>query len=963
MQVAVCGNVRSSDLSAPKLDFHHIDGLYNNQITAFCQDDKGYIWIGTNNGLHRYDGEKYRLFLNNGDSSSLNSSRVKCLLEDSKGMFWMGATDGLCRYVSETDKFENLNVEERYFPELSYPNVIMDLVEDTVLRQLWVASLSEGLLVYDYETNRLTPFFAKGEETPLANYPLHSLALRALALDVQRHQLWIGHNAKGLNYLDLKTNQVYNLPLRDQNGQDVQSIVALELIDADHLWVGTAEDGVFEVDLSQGSPAVGRQMVHMAGQKYSLRNNFITSIYLDREGHVWVCNDNGGLHRYDSLVEGFYNYVPDNSPNSITNMSIRCVYQDRQNRLWVGTALEGVDVVDPYLNKFYHIRKTHAKSLSLSNNIIRDFHEDERGRIWIATDGGGINVYDPNNESVELIRWDDHIETSLSSDAVLTMLDIGESQLMVGTWNGGINIIDTETFEVKRFLPEKTALNSVFELIQDKDGMIWATGFACGVQRIDMSSGEVQSYRYDRQNPNSLKSDLTFALYEDSRGDIWVGGEASGLYLLRYENKNRGYFEPLQFNDDESFDIANDWVAQIIEGKDRRIYCATSSGLIRVDSETMEFERVLEEKLPASDIRSIVQDDRGDFWFATIRGLSKYLVESDSVVNYSSRDGLQQGKFTKNTFYKSRTGRIYVGGTEGVNYFDPAQMPFNSFAPEVYISGLKLFNKKVLPGDSTGLIAQHLSTVDEVVFDSDQWQFTIGYVALNYTRPEYTTYAYQLEGMDNRWNYVGHQTEATYSHLPYGSYVFKVKAANNDGVWQETPASIRIVILPPWWLKWWVIVLEVIGVALVVYLIVRWRTLNLYRRERRLKNMVKERTALLSEKNMELEGLNKAIMDQADELKAYNDALNEMNEKLEELVQIRTHEIREKNEKLTKFAFDNAHRVRGPLTRIMGMIALVKKTSSEEKKFWMDKIEESSYEMDEITKSMGSEIEEHLKEE
>ncbi|WP_073121243.1 ligand-binding sensor domain-containing protein [Reichenbachiella agariperforans] len=963
VQMAVA-KLDSLSIQAPRLNFHHIDGLNNNKITAFCQDHDGYMWIGTYNGLHRYDGQNYRLFLHNGDSSALKSSRIKCLLEDSRKTLWVGSMDGLSRYVLTQDRIETIEVEQRYFPDLQSPNIILDFVEDPERERLLVASFTEGLLVYDYRSDRFYPYFEAGNEAPLFNYAFSSLELRALALDHKHQRLWVGSSAKYLNYLDLETDEVGKIGLLDENGHVVEDIVSLEIVNENNLWVGTLEKGVFVIDISKKKPVVLHHYYHDRGDPFSLRNNFVTQIYLDKEKRIWVCNDNGGLHLYDAQIDGFHSYIPDSSPNSITNISIRCVYQDQQNRLWVGTALEGVDIVDPLLYKFQHLQKTYSQKVNLSNNIIRYFHEDSEGRMWIATDGGGVNIFDPIDKTVEVLKWEEGKNHSLSSDAVLTMLEVEEGEVWVGTWKGGINIIDEKTLEVSFFQPENGALKSVFELIQDKEGMIWATSFGQGVQRIDPTTGQVKSYLHDRKDPNSLKSNLTFALFEDSQGNIWVGGATSGLYILRHENKGSGKFEQLQFKTGRPLDIANDWVAQIYEGNDQNIYCATSSGLIKVDPETMLFENVIKGKLPSHDIRSILQDKRGRFWIASVNKLSQYDPLADSVISYTYRDGLQNDEFTKNAAYICQDGVIYLGGTQGVNYFDSENIPFNECPPQVHITGLKLFNKVVEPNDSTGLIQEHISTVDEITFDNEQWRFTLSYIGLNYTSPEYNAYAFMLEGLDTDWNYVGNQKEVTYSHLPFGQYVFKVKAANNDGVWQESPASIRIIILPPWWLTWWAISAVVILAGLIIYAFIRWRIFKISIREQQLKVMVKERTAQLSEKNKELKDLNLAITDQAEELKAYNDALNEMNEKLEELVEIRTQEIRDKNSKLTKFAFDNAHRVRGPLTRIMGLMSLIKKESEfDQREFWIEKVAEASKEMDDITRDMGSEIDSHLKEE
>lgn len=951
------------DLSRkPPLHFTHIEGLHNNQVTALTQDNDGYIWIGTNNGLHKYDGYDYRLFLKGGDSSSLSSSRVKCLMVDTKGTLWMGATDGFCRYNQLSDRINVINIKNRYFPDLTNPNVIMDMVEDTVRNLIWVASLNEGLLTYSYDSSSLSPYFDRGEKQVLDHYKLASLNLVSLWIDQRKQRLWVGHNYHGLEYLDLRNNTNHPMPLVNLRGDTIRQILDIQPIDSSRFWIATPHDGIFVVDHSRAKPKVIKNYRHQTGDPMSLFNNNVMSIYQDSKGQLWVSNDNGGLHLYDPTTDGFYCYLPDHSINSITNASIRCVYEDGQGRLWVGTALEGADVVDPLRHKFYQISKSKHQGQSLNNNIIRDFYEAPDGKIWIATDGGGVNIFDPQTGAIEFLTYNDENKNSLSSNAALCFLDAGNKQLWVGTWNGGISIIDTQSKQITRLLPDLVSLQSVFDLLMDQDGYIWATTFNYGLQRIDPKSNTVKDFLYDPDLKYSLKTNLTYTLLEDRNGNIWIGGENAGIYQIRQENKESGFLDPLIFEEDQSLDIANNWTSQIYETRDGRILAATASGLIEIDPETMGFEFILKDKLPISDVRAIWEEDNGDLWLTTGIGLSQYHLSLDSMTHYSTKDGLQKGEFTKNSMLQSKSGIIYLGGSKGVNYFDPKNIPSNATPPNVRLSFLKLFNKNVEIGDSTYLLKQHLSQTKALTFTSDQWRFTIGYVALNYTKPEYNEYAHMLDGLDQKWNYVGSQREVTYTHLPPGKYTFKVKASNNDGVWQELPTELSITILPPWWLTWWALLLWASIFTVVVLVIIHWRTQSLMGREKRLKQMVRQRTEQLSIKNKELEDLNKAITDQAEELKTYNDALNTMNEKLEDLVESRTREIKDKNAKLTKFAFDNAHRVRGPLTRIMGLMGLINQEESEtERDFWIKKIDEASQEMDQITRSMGSEIDQGLK--
>ncbi|MGL1889768.1 MAG: hypothetical protein OCD76_24860 [Reichenbachiella sp.] len=935
----------------PILKFRHIEGLKNNQITAFTQDLVGYMWIGTNDGLYKFDGDDYRVFFNRDSSIVSSSSRVKSLLTSQSGQVWMGSTDGLCLYNPQQDRISIYQLTNSFFSELDYPCVIMDMVEDIGKGGLWVASLTDGLLFFDYESKSLDTYFESQEK-----YTLNSFKISTLIQDEKRNCLWVGHYEDGLNCLNLSNNETKNVLLYNEKGDTVKQITSLNIWNSDYLLVGTANDGLFKLDLL--SERLVPKQYSSKNEKYNLINDHIVSTYVDHQNRIWVSNDNGGLHLYDPIFDNFHSYVPDKTLNSLSNISIRCVYQDDQNRLWVGTVLEGVDIIDPMYFKFDHLYKSTHENQSLSNNIIRSFYEGDDGKVWIATDGGGIDVFDPYNYQMDNLSKVDGFE--LASDAVLSMIDDGHGNVWVSTWNGGIHVIDKSTKKVIRVFEDDERLKSVFNMTFDQEGKLWATSFENGIICIDTLNSNVQSYEYDRDKPFGISSNLTYALFEDAKGNIWFGGEGKGLFQLRKENKSEGKFESLKFNVSAPRYIPSDWVSQIYEDDQGQIICATKSGLIKVDKETMHFEFWLKGRLPDSDVRGILNDENGNYWITTVNGLSRYIIDQDSIINYNYKDGLQKGQLTKSTLFLSSDSTIYIGGTSGVNFFSSTDLPHNYYKPPVSIMGLKLFNKQVNIGDSTGILKQGIIVTDELVFTHDQWRFTLEFKALNYTRPEYNQYAYKLEGLEDNWNYVESLNKATYTHLNPGNYVFKVKASNNDGVWNEEGTSIKIKVLSPWWMEDWFIAIAIGLFVLMVYWFESWRKQRLNLRQRKLKLLVEERTTQLRDKNEELEEVNQKNQDQAEELKTYNENLNSMNEKLEGLVAIRTEKIKFKNDQLTKFAFDNAHKVRGPLTRTMGILDLLDEVPEEDKRYWMNNIKIATQEMDTITRRMSSEIDKNL---
>ncbi len=951
----------------PNLKFRNIPGLYSNRVSSLCQDKHGFIWIGTFNGLHRYDGSTLKLYRHDPiDSSSLVHNRIETIFEDSEGNLWIGTANGVSRYSWKYDKFINYRVFGRYpFSADAQANGVMDFAEDKY-GVLWMATENEGIYYYDEDLGQFEPFF---EESELLSLSSHNFSCMGIG---SNGQFWIGTYANGVIVIDPMTKRIETLNTGTRPNLNNNRIADIASVVGGEVWIGTNGGGISVV---RESADMNYELVaryeSTSSKKGSLTNDEIKDIYQSSDGLIWVCNINGGLHLYNEPIGGFYNYSADTRNRySISSNSVYSVLEDRDGRLWVGTSLSGIDVHDPEYFVFDHYYASPDHYSGFESNIVRDFAEDDFGRVWVATDGGGISRFDQSNGSFETVNLTD----GLTSDAVLSVCKDSKGKFWLGTWAGGINVLDPQTGKIQVFKTEVGELENVFHIMEDREENLWFATYSGGLARLDGESGALTSYRHDPEDSTSIGLDLMHTLYEDNEGNVYIGIRASGLNVLEKDKIEQGIFRRFLPKTGDSLSIPSLHVNQILQDQGGTTWVATDNGLRIFDLEKGRFYPVdAKTELNDKDVRSMIEDKKGNLWIRTIEGLTQYRPADGFVRHYGIKEGVQKGSFMRHTMFQDSRGLIYFAGEKGFNVFHPDSLNRKNHKPRILFTDLKVFNTQTLNAEE-GNDPQHISQLDELVFRPEDWKFTIEYVALNLSRAENNEYAYKMEGLEDQWNYVGNEQSATYTHLPPGTYTFWVKAISGDDWNGANTASIQIKVLPDWYETWWAKVM-LFGVVLYLILVmVRVRTTRLSRAKKDLELIVARRTLQLREKNAEilkqanelkfkneeLAALNESISEQAEELKTYNDTLNAMNENLEGLVRQRTEKLEKKNDELVRYSFTNAHAVRGPLTRIMGLINLIKGEGKKTSDPLIKKIEEATNEMDQITRTIGQKLESEL---
>jgi ligand-binding sensor domain-containing protein len=832
------------------IHFKHLtinDGLSHSWIHSIIQDKYGFIWVGTDDGLDRYDGYSFRVYKNNyRDQYSISSSNVMAMFEDSNGDLWIGTRQGLNLFDRKHERFIR-------YPRFS-DQEILSVVEDRN-RNLWIGA-SRQLFCLDLKNDSLQSF-------PV-NIITHNRIVvsdgghRSILIDSRNH-IWIA-SSYGLLLYDRDNGSFINYYHDDEDpssltSNDVHSIIEDRV---GRLWVGTSA-GLDLFTNAKEYPKKGIFIHHKnnTGDQKSISRGTVLSFIVDTKQNLWIGIDNGGLdllqlNTYEPGKNSFLHFKNDPSrETSLSNNSIYSLFEDIQGNIWIGTFGDGLNMVNPVSDKFIHFMKEPGVKNSLNNNQVQTFCE-ENNFLWIGTDGG-LNRYNKEDGTFKHYIHDPLSTNSIGSDAVWSICKDKNGNLWIGTWGGGLNRFDykTETFEHYYNDPKDTnslGSNNVFAIFEDSKANLWIGTMGGGLNLFDREKKTFT--RYNMSN-SGIYTNYVQAIIEAQNGDLWF---ANGSALSRFDTKEKA-FEIFMNSAKDSTSLSSNKVVLIFRDSRGNLWIGTDAGLNLFNRSTRGFTCYrINNGLPDNFINSIIEDDNGNLWIGTNKGLSKFIDAihiplKPEFKNYTYGDGLQGNGFIKRSCYKGADGLMYFGGTNGFNVFDPDKIKENTYIPPIAITDFKIFNNPELLGDR-GLSKKNGSNED-LVLSYKQSVFSFDFAALNYISPSKNQYAYKMEGFDNDWNYVGTKRNVTYTNLDPGRYIFKVKGSNNDGIWNEEGLSLPIVITPPFWKTEWFYGIMLITIGGIVFGLYRWRVWQLLKREKELNVKVQEALA----KNKILSGL------------------------------------------------------------------------------------------------------------
>ena len=825
------------------------DGLSQNSVLAMLQDRKGYLWFGTQDGLNRYDGYGFTVFKHDPDNAdSLSNNGVISLLEDKEGILWVGTWGGgLDRFDPSSGRFTRYQHDPKDEASLG-ADIVAALYEDSVGR-LWVGTIGGGLDRLDRATGK----FSHARNDPANPDSLSSDAVSAI-LEDPSGALWVGTGGfsipgAGLNRFDPQTGKAvrYRSSPNDPATLSNDNIAAIQRGADGTLWIATGGYALPGAGLDRFDPQTGKTARYQTDPKVpaSLASNDLLNLSLDPAGILWIATYGGGLDRLDTAhLESGFIHTRSNpyNPESLSSDQVWSLLRDRSGVIWIGTVNGGLDKINPQYQQFRLFRNDPANSASLGFNAVGPMMEDREGRIWIGTYGGGLDLFVP-----ALGTFTHFPVPGGSANTVMSIGQDARGTLWVGTLNG-LAAFDPASGKFAFSTHDPAAADSIRDnnvsgVIEDGQHHLWVATLA-GLDVYDRDTGKFTHIAVDGLSP-------VVTLFLDHEQKLWVGTWGNGLFRLDPSTLHGAAVQVLErFQNDPQnpASISDNSIWSMVEQPDGTLWLGTSGGLNRYDPVARIFRHYREKDGLANDTAlCILREDSGTLWISTNNGISRFDQPGGAPVvfrTYQSSDGLQSNEFDSGSCLMTRSGELYFGGVHGLSAFLPADIQANGAPPPLVITSFRIFNE-TYPIDQSGGTPIRLSYRQDFI--------SFEFAALDFHAPQKNQYAYKLEGFDRDWVQAGNRHYASYTNLNGGTYTFRVKAANNDGVWNADGISIPIQITPPFWASWWFLGGAALLALTAIVAAVVWRLDTVRDQNRRLERLVSERTLTLRDTNQQLE--------------------------------------------------------------------------------------------------------------
>lgn len=879
------------------------------------------MWFGTSDGLNRYDGSKATIYKNNPNKkNSISDNYINCIYEDADHKLWIGTSYNLNRFDPVTNTFTQFklgNYKKSSTAVGDYITAISGYDKDNI----WVGTFGGGLDLLNIRTGTARHFKHDPVHTSLSSDTIY-----CIYSDTHKN-LWLG-TQRGVSFLDAAklTAQPYIIKGVDNSN----NIVSIAGDHENNLWIGLDAIGIGVLNPVNKN---FRLYTHNDNDPGSISTSLYLQVYVDKKDNVWIGTINEGLNLFNPKNNSFYKYYPQpENAGSLSNTTVSAIFDDNQGNLWIGTHRGGLNLYTAEFDKFKLYRQGVSET-SLSYNDVKAFFEDNSNRLWIGTDGGGLNLFNRKNNTFRRYKNSPGDAASLSSDAVQDVAQDAQGKIWVATNGGGLNLMDTKTGKFTRFRlnfnnPYTISSDFVQKLYLDSRGNFWLGTYFGGLDLLDTKTHHFKRIMKDPDGKTAFSGNNAVAICEDKDNNLWIGTDDGGLNRYNYNTRRfTHYFDREKKRTD---------VRVVFTDSKGRVWVGMG-GLYLYDKQHDTFKPFAnKEGLGLGFIESIIEDNMHNLWISTSIGISRINPETHVCKQFNTYDGLQGLEFEANSALKTRDNALFFGGTKGFNVFYPDQIRTNTFIPPVYITDFQVFNKNINPGGKSELLKTDISYTKKIVLNYKQSSISFNFIALNYIISHNNQYEYRLDGLDKEWENAGMERKASYTNLDPGTYTFRVKASNNDGVWNNKGASITIVITPPFWATWWFRLIMLIIIIAVIYTIYHIRLRAISKHNEELERQVAARTIEvvhkaeeLEAKSIELQAANHELLAQSEELHLQSQHLLKLNNELvkQKEQEKQTREEAEKaNQAKSIFLATMSHEIRTPMNGVIGMASLLSET-------------------------------------
>ncbi|TKG94590.1 hybrid sensor histidine kinase/response regulator [Puteibacter caeruleilacunae] len=821
------------DSKNPK--FTHLtveNGLSSNITSCILQDSRGFMWFGTDAGLNRYDGTQVTMF-NTGDGmekGGLSNGVIRSICEDSQQRIWVGTERGLNVYSPAKSTFQYFLANQENPVSLNN-NTITAIAEDKT-QQLWIGTI-KGLHLLSTWDNNASPKFDRimvSNSSGLKSDRIYWL------LSDEDNNLWVGTEGGGVSVLfnkDRKQRPFKFTPLEEIiNSSKIQEhTIGYSIYQSadSRIFIGT-DKGLIILNKKQDSYEA---TFHdpQPGTKGFLQSGKIFSITEDLKGGIWIGTFGSGLYQFQQ--DGTFTQYTNNryDSRSINRDYIFSLATSTEGIVWVATRETGIDRIDPYAQRFIHLKHSPNNKNSLANNVIKSIVEGPDGRFWFASYGGGLTVYNPKHQSFHTYRHQSNNRNSIASNIIESIAFDQDGHLWIGTSNG-LDMLDPNKNTFTHYSndpsnPNSLINNAIWSVYPGKNKKgIWVGTYE-GLDWFDWETKKFIHFKNNPQQSNSLSFNFIRTIYETDTHVLWIctlGGGVSKADLNMFDDYEDITFTNFNNKNNNPASLANDLVNTIFEDNNNTIWVGTQGGLSVLDPKFNRFRNYFtQDGLPDNVIKGILQDQEGTMWISTQRGLCKFDSSTGKFNSYYYKDGLQANIFNLSSCLKSSKGEMLFGGNNGVTIFNPDEITEANTFPTVYLSSLSINNTSIQPHiqyNDRKILKRNLNHTSKITLNHSENNVSIGFGAIEYSFPEKIRFSYMLEGADTDWNYTDKPgTAIIYSSLKPGKYQFHVKASGINGAWNDKAKTIVLEVLPPLWATVWakiVYFLLLIGIAVVI---------------------------------------------------------------------------------------------------------------------------------------------------
>ena len=783
------------------------DGLSQGTVETIIQDDQGYIWLGTNDGLCRYNGYEFKIYKHDEElENSITNNYIVDIKQDNSGNIWVGTANGLSKIDTKTDLITNYNMndEEKSLSHYNIGDILITKSGDVLV------GTSDGLNIYNEKKDEFYRIFNKDSD-------LSSQFIRSLAED-ENQNIWVATN-NGIDKIDIKNNKNI-ISFKTGHGKfDISEndIYVVRYDPKGYIWAGALKEGLNRIDINTNEV---KQYKNDYRDEKSLPGNYVKDILRDSSGNLWVGTDNG-LAKYNEQTENFATYknkIYDKT--SLVNDEVFSIQEDESGLIWVGT-YAGISMFDPNTN-IEHYKKDPFDENSISDNSIHGIYEDKDGLLWVGTNSKGVNVINRKNYNVKHLNKTSK-DYPISDDNINDIVGI-DNKIFIATKNG-LNEVDKDLKTINIYNTEDGICNNnITALFADSKKNVWI-GTANGISVLNTNTNEIIDITDILTNHN-IEDQYIKVIYEDSKGNYWVGCFIDGGLVKIDPNKRT--IENYRNKKEDKTSISSNNIRSIVEDKNGNLYIGTSYGLNKLNESNNTFERYLEKDgLSNNTVYGLLVDDNNNLWASTNLGISKLDTNTMTFETFNIIDGFQGNEFNGRAYYKNKSGELFFGGINGLNIFRPNDINRSRYVPTVIFDEFKV-NGKVYKDINNQEFKYNENTINISVFIS------------NYKNTKNIQYMYKLEGVSDSWD-ISRSNNINYSDLAPGTYTLKIKARSYSGKVSDESA-VKFIIKPPIWKSKAAILIYLIIITIVIY-----RTINSVKR---LDNLVKNKTLQLT-KEME----------------------------------------------------------------------------------------------------------------